>query len=456
MTKKLYEHHNEYLSLQADSKTYWVSDSKAKGLRLQINVNGTKYWRFGYRFGGKQYTLAAGTFPSTSIKEAREIVKKARDDIKAGVNPAERRQQEKEDRAKSQGNTFGEVAKAWHEYSKKRNARNEAGSKDHWTPKTANNIWARIDKYLMPSLGKRPISSITPSKVLLVMERVEDSGCMDTARRVFRNLKAILDYAKFRGLIESNPADGAESHLGKPKINHQPAIQVDELPELLNSIDAYTERGQRRGQPLTQLALQLLMRTLVRSGELRGARWEEFDLASSTWTIPAARMKKKREHLVPLSRQALSIILQIKSLSGTSEYLFPSKSADGVMSDNTLRKALFTLGYDGKDLCKSKCVPHGFRALGATILTEAAHPAVTGAIPERMFHPDIIEVVLAHQQVDRLKKAYIRHPNHLELRRHMMQWLSDYFDQCQGHSETNFKNVSDLTERRINNKQKAN
>lgn len=449
MTKPMkYETASQYNTLKADLKTYWVSDAKVSGLRMQVNKDGSRYWRFNYRFGGKQRTLAIGTYPDWSIKQARDQAKTARDNLKTGIDPAAQKQLEKERLAESQGDTFTEVATAWFNQTKATNTHNTEGSKDHWTDKTATNIWKRIEKYLLPRLGTKPISSITPTKVLSVMKKVQEEGHKDTSRRVFRYLSAILNYAKFNGKIEQNPADGAEKYLAKLDTSHQPTIQESELPQLLNDIDGYTTRGQQRANPLTQLALQLLTRTVVRSGELRGARWNEFNLKTATWTIPAERMKKKREHIVPLSNQALAIIHQIKSISGESTLLFPSASIDGFMSDNTLRKALFTLGYDGADATKSKCVPHGLRALAATILTEATHPAKQGAIPEKMFEADVIEIMLAHQQEDRLKKAYIRHPNHLELRRHMMQWLSDYFDKRQGLLPPDRSNVTDLAAHR--------
>ncbi len=426
------DQHNEYAALEPSDKTYWKSDNQVKGLRLQVNPSGSKLWRFNYRLHRKQFGMALGKFPEVTLANARKKARDGWEKIEAGENPASVAKQKKTKQVKLQAATFEVVAKSWFDHTRQQRARATEGSTKHWSPKHADRVWTRIGNYLLPLLGTHTLDEIDAALVLFVLNKAESKGKLDVAARAYRDLWAILNYAKFTKLIDQNPADGAKEYMAQWEVKNRPTIESTELPLLFDELGTYTTRGQGRGQPITELAIRLLMHTLVRSGELRGARWSEFDLEAKVWSIPPGRMKKKRPHQVPLSPQVIALLGQIYAISGGSDFLFPSQGKDGIMSDNTMRKALFTLGFDGDTAGKSKLVPHGLRALGATILTDAALPAPEGVKPEKMFHPDVIEIVLAHQETNKLKKAYIRHPDHMTIRRYMHAWWSDYLDAAQG------------------------
>ena len=442
-----FDQHNEYAALEPSDKTYWRSDKTVKGLRLQVNPSGSKLWRFNYRLNQKQFGMALGKFPKVTLANARKKANAAWDKIAKNENPASVAKQKKTKQITLQAATFEVVAKSWFDHTRQQRARATEGSTKHWSPKHADRVWTRIGNYLLPLIGTHTLDEIDAALVLFVLNKAESKGKLDVAARAYRDLWAILNYAKFTKLIDQNPADGAKEYMAQWEVKNRPTIESSELPLLLDELDTYTTRGQGRGQPITALAIRLLMHTLIRSGELRGARWSEFDLEAKVWSIPPSRMKKKRPHQVPLSPQVIALLGQIKAISGGSDFLFPSQGKDGIMSDNTMRKALFTLGFDGDTVGKSKLVPHGLRSLGATILTEASKPAHDGVKPEKMFHPDVIEIVLAHAETNKLKKAYIRHPDHLEIRRFMHGWWSDYLDvaggktppeQCTGNAVASF------------------
>jgi len=435
----------QFQALKPDQMTYWMNDSLTAGLRMRVTPKGTKTWLFNYRFEGKQCSITLGQFPAMTLQQARTKVGKCREQMVEGIDPARHKQQSKQQRAVARDNTFRSVAELWFEQTKATKSLNAKGSNKHWSESHARTVWVRIEKYLMPTLGKMLITEITPIVALDTLHLAVTSGHLDVVSRLYRDLWNILNFAKFRGLVEFNAAEGADQHLPQQQTKHHSTIKAEEIGGLLDELDTYTTRGQGRGNPLTALALKLLMHTFVRSSELRGAEWSEFDLRTALWTIPANRMKKHREHTVPLSRQTIRLIVEIKELSGRSKYLFPTHAAAGFMSDATLAKALRTLGYDGRTAGKSRAVPHGLRALAATILTEAVEVVNNNGTPDQLFTPDVIETALAHAQDDRLKKAYIRSPQHLAKRHHMMQWWSDYLDASQGKTPIDTSNVTPIT-----------
>ena len=211
--------------------------------------------------------------------------------------------------------------------------------------------------------------------------------------------------------MTTNPAGDLDGIVKSRKVKHRPSLPKSELPQFLTDLDSYADKGTL----LTQLALKILVLTFVRSGELRGAKWEEFDLSNYIWRIPAERMKMKVEHLVPLSTQTIELLESLSKISGGGELLFPSvKSRSESMSDNTMRQAIFRLGYDGKTAGKSKAVPHGFRATASSILNEEG------------FNPDAIERQLAHQERNGVRAAYTHHARYMPERERMMQWWADY------------------------------
>ncbi|TNF02159.1 MAG: DUF4102 domain-containing protein [Gammaproteobacteria bacterium] len=392
------------------AKDYWLSDEK--GLRLLIKTNGSKYWRLKYRFLNKQKTLALGVYPVVSLKEAREAVLVAKRQLAKSVDPGLMRQQEKQGVRLNAENSFAALAKEWWEHQK-----------GTWKEDHANRVWGRIEHDVLPYLGSQPIADIQPQAIILVIRKIESRDALDVAARVLQDIRRICRYAVQTGRLIQNPAADLTGVLKGRKTTHRDSLPREELPGFLQALDGYQEQGRL----LTKLAIQLLVLTFVRSGELRGAKWEEFDLTGKVWRIPAERMKMKTDHLVPLSSQALKTIDQIRLITGQYDLVFPSeRNRNQPMSDNTMRRAIFRLGYEGNTPGKSKAVPHGFRATASSILNEEG------------FNPDAIERQLSHQERNGVRAAYIHHARYLEDRVKMMQWWGDYLDK----QKAGTKNVS--------------
>ena len=382
-------------------KDFKVSDGG--GLHLLVKKNGTKCWRYSYRFGGKQKTLALGTYPGTTLSEARERHAEARKALEANKDPSQIKKQQRASQFADEALLFSNLANEWWEHQK-----------GTWTEDHANRVWERLDKDVIPALGDMQITDITPQEIIPIIRKVESRGALDVASRDLQDIRRICTYCVQTGRLMSNPASDLGGILKKRKSRHLDSLPREELPEFLRLVDTYEKTGRK----LTKLAIELLLLTFVRSGELRGARWEEFDLEGRLWRIPGERMKMNTEHLVPLSDQAIDVYKQIKEISGQYELLFPSeKNRFKPMSDNTMRKAIFRLGYDGETPGKSKAVPHGFRATASSILNEEG------------FNPDAIERQLAHQERNGVRAAYTHHARYLDDRSQMMQWWADYLDQ---------------------------
>ena len=382
-------------------KDVWLTDEK--GLRLLIKPNGSKYWRLKYRFLGKQKTLALGVYPTITLKEAREAAGDARRKLAGGVDPGQLKKREKQQRLLDSDNTFAVLAWEW--YQQQRGT---------WTADHAARVWGRLKDDVLPALGENPIITIQPQDIIAVVRKIEQRGALDVASRVLQDIRRVCRYAVQTGRLTFNPAIDLTGVLKTRASSHRDSLPKEELPDFLRALAAYHQRGRL----LTQLAIQLLVLTFVRSGELRGARWEEFDLDDRLWRIPGARMKMKTEHLVPLSLQSVAVIAQLQPITGQYYLVFPSeRNRQEPMSDNTMRRAVFKLGYDGNTLGKSKAVPHGFRATASSILNE------TG------FNPDAIERQLAHMERSGVRAAYTHHARYLDERREMMQWWGNYLDQ---------------------------
>ena len=261
---------------------------------------------------------------------------------------------------------------------------------------------SRLELDAFPIIGKQAINKISRQQVLHVIQKIEERGALDVAKRIGQYCAAIFDNALLKGLCESNPAMGLAKTVETKAVTHRPCLKEKQLPDFLEKLEEY------RGGKLVQLAMKLLMLTFVRPGELRGARWEEIDEDKAEWRIPASRMKMKRDHIVPLSKQALAVIAEIKKLSGDSEILFPGrKNFKTPISDVTLIKCLKILGYG------ETATPHGMRATASTIFNE------------NNFNSDHIEMQLAHVESNKIRGAYNR-ALYLNERRKMMQWWGDY------------------------------
>lgn len=366
-----------------------------RGLVLFISPSGGKLWRMRYRFEGKEKMLALGSYPDVSLADARERRDQARKLLAEGTDPSTTRKKEKAARRLANENSFEAVAREW--YSKRSHT---------WVKTHAKDVLRRLETNIFPDIGKRPISDIDAPELLATVRKIEARGAYDLAHRVLAVCGQVFRYGVATGRCKRDPAADLRGALTPHKAKHQAAVRPEELPALLRKIDAYDKES---GDTLTRLALQLMATTFVRTGELIGAKWDEFDLEAKIWIIPAQRMKMKTEHVVPLSRQAISILQEIKPLSGNSEFVFPGRNRYKPISNNTMLFALYRMGYKGK------MTGHGFRAVASTILNESG------------FRPDVIERQLAHCERNEIRAAYNR-AEYLPERRKLMQWWSDYLD----------------------------
>lgn len=381
-------------SAKPQEKTYLLTDGE--GMYLEVTPSGGKWWRFKYRFDGKQKRLSLGTYPDTGLKEAREKRQEARRLLATGVDPAENRKARKASTEEDCGNSFEVVAREWF-------ARQRSG----WVDSHADKILSRLERDLFPWLGKRPIGSITAPDILSALRRIEERGAIETAHRALQNCGQIFRYAVVTGRAERDPTPALRGALPPVKDTHYPAMtEPRKIGDLLRAMDDY------EGTLVTRCALRLAPLVFVRPGELRKAEWSEIDLDAAQWNIPAARMKMRVPHLVPLSTQAVTILREVHALTKDGRYVFPSaRGGDRPMSDNAILAALRRMG-----IAKEEMTGHGFRAMARTVLDEVLH-----------IRPDFIEHQLAHSVRDPNGRAYNR-TAHLAERTKMMQMWADYLD----------------------------
>lgn len=364
------------------------------GLYLLVQPQGGKLWRLKYRFGGKEKLLALGTYPAAGLRDARERRDDARKLIANGIDPGVQRKAQKA--AQSGGESFETIAREWHTLNRNK-----------WSEVTATRTLERIASGLFPYLGARPIRDVAAPELLAVLRRTEARGAIETAHRLRQYCEKIFTYAVATGRAESNPGAAIRGALkSMPPERHYAAItDPRKVGELLRAIDGY------RGDPLTRAALMLASLLFVRPGELRHAEWAEIDLDAARWVIPAHKMKMRQAHIVPLSRQAVDILIELQPLTGRGRYVFPSlRSADRCMSENTMGAALRRLGYSGDEM-----TAHGFRSIATTLLNEQG------------WHRDAIERQMAHGERDKVRAAYNR-AEHLAERVRMMQAWADFLD----------------------------
>ena len=374
------------------NKQYKLTDEK--GMYLLVKKSG-KYFRFDYRFAGKRKTLALGVYPEVKLVEAREKRDDARKMIANGIDPGQARKVQKSIQIEQAENSFEAIAREWHgKYS------------TNWADSHAKKIIRRLELYIFPLLGSRPIAEITPPELLSVLRRVESKGILETAHRAHQNCGQVFHYAIITGRAQRDPSVDIRGALTPAKHGRMATItDPKKIGELLRAIDGY------EGTPVAKCALKLAPLVFVRPGELRHAEWAEIDLDSSEWRIPDDKMKMKNPHIVPLSTQAVEILYKIQPITGKGRYVFPSiRTYSRPMSDNTVLSALRRMGYT-----KEEMSGHGFRAMASTVLHEQGWPS------------DIIERQLAHAERNSIKAAY-NHAQHLPKRRKMMQAWADYLD----------------------------
>lgn len=367
-----------------------------RGLFLLVRPDGSKYWRFKYRFGGKEQQISVGVYPVVGLAEAERRAFDARVLVANDQNPSEVKRERKLALRLAVARTFGSAAQQWYEHNEPR-----------WQPATAEKVRQYLDKDMLPPLGRRPLVNITPMELGAVVEKIEARKAMNVAKKTRQWLQAIFAYAIAKGLTTANPAE----HLGAiampaPQPQNRAHISAAELPAFLAALEAYP------GSQLTKTCTWLLLWTANRPGVARTLRWDELDLDAALWTIQKGRegMKLGYAHVTPLPRQAVAAMRALAPISGRYEFVFPGRKDPGTpMSDGAIASMLKALGYGGQQ------TSHGFRHLVST------------ALNERGYESDWIERQLAHGDPDEIRGTYNK-AIYLEPRRKMMQEWADHLD----------------------------
>ena len=375
-------------------KSYRIA--AGRGLYLEIAPNGSKYWRMKYRFNGKEKRLAFGVYPEVSLKEADERCSESRKCLEQNIDPSQAKKAAKHEAEQKSENTFEAIALEWHDKFRHK-----------WSDGHANTMLRRLERDIFPEIGSLPITDIRPALLIKVLEKVQSRGAYEPAHRLRQYCSQIFRYAIIRQITETNPAAEIGMVLRPLVRNHYNCIEIKEIPELLRAID----RNDARLYTDTRHAIRLLMLTFVRTKELIEAKWEEFDLDNALWVIPSERMKMRNEHIVPLSKQALVILYELKEQHEKWGWVFPGcHSPRKHMSNNTVLKGLERLGF------KNRMTGHGFRALAMSTIKEKLG-----------YRHEVIDRQLAHAPKSMVQRAYDR-AQFLDERAIMMQEYADYLD----------------------------
>ncbi|HHB7553881.1 tyrosine-type recombinase/integrase [Klebsiella pneumoniae] len=394
-------------TLKPSDKPFKVSDSH--GLYLLVKPGASRHWYLKYRISGKESRIALGAYPAISLSDARQQREGIRKMLALNINPVQQRAAERGSRTPEK--VFKNVALAWHKSNRK------------WSQNTADRLLASLNNHIFPVIGNLPVSELKPRHFIDLLKGIEEKGLLEVASRTRQHLSNIMRHAVHQELIDTNPAANLGGVTTPPVRRHYPALPLERLPELLERIGAY-----HQGRELTRHAVLLMLHVFIRSSELRFARWSEIDFTNRVWTIPATRepiigvrysgrgAKMRMPHIVPLSEQSIAILKQIKDITGNNELIFPGDhNPYKPMSENTVNKALRVMGYDTKkDICG-----HGFRAMACSALMESG-----------LWAKDAVERQMSHQERNTVRMAYIHKAEHLEARKAMMQWWSDYLEAC--------------------------
>lgn len=343
-------------------KPYKLADGG--GLYLLVNPNGARYWRLKYRVAGKEKLLALGVYPDVTLADARAKRDEAKRGIAGGIDPSEAKREEKIARELNVRNTFQEIACEWH-----------SSKLYKWSEGYASDIMEAFNKDVFPYIGKKPISEIKPLELLNVLRRMEGRGATEKAKKVRQRCGEVFRYAIVTGRAEYNPAPDLTSAMQGHESSHYPFLNAPELPAFFEALSRYS------GSELVVLAARLLIITGLRTGELRGATWQEIDVDAAVWEIPAERMKMRRPHIVPLSLQAQAIIMRIREMTGRYPYIFPGRNDPRkTMSEASINQVFKRIGYAGR------VTGHGFRHTMSTILHEQGYN--TAWIETQLAHVD--------------------------------------------------------------------
>ncbi|HFQ6515467.1 TPA: tyrosine-type recombinase/integrase, partial [Enterobacter hormaechei] len=377
-------------------KPYKLADGG--GLYLLVNPNGARYWRLKYRVAGKEKLLALGVYPDVTLADARAKRDEAKRGIAGGIDPNEAKREEKIAREANVRNTFQEIACEWH-----------SSKLYKWSEGYASDIMEAFNKDVFPYIGKKPIAEIKPLELLNVLRRMEGRGATEKAKKVRQRCGEVFRYAIVTGRAEYNPAPDLTSAMQGHESKHYPFLNTSELPTFFEALSGYS------GSMLVVLAARLLIITGLRTGELRGAMWQEIDADAAVWEIPAERMKMRRPHIVPLSLQAQAIIMRIREMTGRYPYIFPGRNDPRkTMSEASINQVFKRIGYAGR------VTGHGFRHTMSTILHEQGYNTAW------------IETQLAHVDKNSIRGTY-NHAQYLDGRREMLQWYADYMDALEHH-----------------------
>ena len=375
-------------------KRYKLSDGG--GLYLEITTKDSKLWRLKYRYLRKEKKLCIGEYPTITLAEARDHRKEAKKLLASGHDPSTVKQEIKQEKIKEAGNTFETIAREWHEHKK-----------PEWSEVNAETVLKRLEKDVFPEIGKYPIKNITHKMLLDLANSVKQRGANELAKRIIQRSVHIYRYAIVTGRAEKNIAEDLKGMVKNESTKHFAAIEAKDLPQFMADLRNHKAKLNRQ----TYLAVNFMMLTFVRTSEMIKAEWGEFDFDQKVWLIPASRMKMKKEHIVPLSRQAMEILKELRELHNHPVYVFPSRTnRNNHMSNNTVLMALKRMGYRGK------MTGHGFRALAMSTIMEKLH-----------YRHEVPDAQLAHAKRGDVNRAYDR-AKFLPERTTMMQEWADYLD----------------------------
>lgn len=365
-----------------------------KGMYLLIQLSGAKLWRMDYRFDTKRKTLALGTYPETSLAQAREKRDEARKLLAQEIDPSAQRKQDKAERRDAQANTFEAIARDWMKVRGK-----------EWSETYASKTKACLERHAFPVIGSKPIKSITAPELLTMLRAIEKRGTVDMAHRIQQHCGAVFRYAISTGIADTDPTPSLHGALSTVKTTHYAALtDPKDFADLLRAINEY------RGEVTTKIAMLMLAYTFQRTKEIRFAEWSQFDFDAALWRIPKEVMKMREAHIVPLSKQVIGYLKELHILTGSGRLLFPSMTnRDRPISENTVTYALARMGFKGQ------MTGHGFRSVASTLLNEQG------------YRHDVIERQLAHAEQNQVRAAYNR-AEYLPERKKMMQEWADYLN----------------------------
>ncbi|EGR0792249.1 MULTISPECIES: integrase domain-containing protein [Vibrio] len=385
----------EVKNAKAKEKEYYLVDGQ--GLKLRVLPSGSKQWLFNYYrpTNGKRANLNLGRFPDVSLVQARKASLNAKELIAQGIDPQDERKRQQQAHKEIHEHTFVNVAKDWF-----------AIKQHDVTPDYALDIWRSLELHIFPHISDKPVKAITAPEIIELLKPIEAKGSLETVKRLTQRLNEVMNFATNCGLIQANPLTGIKAAFKKPKKENMAALTPAELPELMAAIaNASIKRT-------TRCLLEWQLHTMTRPAEASGARWNEINWDEKIWTIPAERMKKRREHRIPLTEQMLALLEVMKPISGHRDFIFPSdRDPKKPCNSQTANMALKRMGFAGR------LVSHGLRSLASTTLNEQG------------FDPDLIESALAHVDDNQVRSAYNR-TDYLERRKPMMSWWSGHIEEA--------------------------